>query len=545
MVIGGFGYCDYEGNLQFHRNVLEGIQIYNGSLLFGVYHPRSKYDDQSDRIKYHFMISPIPYHLWPKTARFIIRLKQEKTFGQTTGIKEISNFLKSEEINVSLIYSFSNRSAHRYSTWDIHVSFDNFSLEDLKDDYDVTRSCYSKILLAAEDLEIKLKERFSQYLFTDKDDLDLKNSIIRRVNTSCHYFYYDTERLSSSGNENSKLIYKHFTLRYNNGNFIPTEKGKINELISLLQPNKVDFELPTICFSETDSHYLNIRIIIIPKKLRHKFFKVSVFHERLKSDIINNPTSRGLLNFIIGNMQEWGFKIWKTSTLLFECRSDSYGNGKLSLFIEDKENFGEDVSTSKKNWLTTKLEELDNFDEKPENIKHIRLKSRVEKVFPDVVSRYFERNRKSLAEREKQYDLFISYSHFDSEYAEILCEILKEEKCKYFIDKEGTIPGDILSNKIEDGLKHSREFCILLSDESVKSGWVFTEWGAASILEKTIVPILLPTFDREKHKGLDVRLQALNYIKWPANPREALRKYARQIIERRFDSLLENDNYHY
>ena len=40
MIIGGIGYCGIQGEFQFHRNLVEGLQIYNGSLLFGVYHPR-------------------------------------------------------------------------------------------------------------------------------------------------------------------------------------------------------------------------------------------------------------------------------------------------------------------------------------------------------------------------------------------------------------------------------------------------------------------------------------------------------------------------
>ncbi|MFT3822539.1 MAG: toll/interleukin-1 receptor domain-containing protein [Chitinophagaceae bacterium] len=544
MVIGGIGYCDIEGNLQFHKNVLEGLQIYNGSLLFGVYHPRSKYADRNDRIKYHFMISPIPYQLWPKTSRLLIRLRQSESFGQTTGIEVISEYLYKQ--NVSIIYSFSNRSAHRYSTWDVHIAFDDYSLDDLKDDYSTSESCYLKILEATKQLEEDIKEKYDKYLFYDNDDLGLRNPVISRINTACHYFYYDTERLLAEENEYNKRIYRPFTLRYNNGNFIPIEKGIINEVIYLLEPDKSAFNLPSICFSESDSHYLNIRIIIIPKNLRHRFFKVSVFHERLKRNEINNPTSRGLLNYVITKLHGIDYKVWKTSTLLFECRNDTYGSGKLSLFVEAKTPFSEDAAKQQKDNLLCFLKELNGQDSKPEHLKHIMFESRVEAVYPEIVNRYFEKNRIGLQEKEKQFDLFISYSHHDKRCAEKLYKILTEENVKCFIDDEGSVPGDLLSGKIEDGLRNSREFCILLSNESLKSKWVFTEWGAASILKKKIVPILLPDFNRAKYKSIDDRLKILKFLKWDvASPEEGLRKYARQIIERRFKSMLDNDNYNY
>ncbi|WP_153796814.1 toll/interleukin-1 receptor domain-containing protein [Foetidibacter luteolus] len=544
MVIGGVGYCDTEGNLQFHKNLLEGLQIYNGSLLFGVYHPRSKYAEKNDRIKYHFMLSPIPYHLWPKTARLIVRLKQVKDFGQTTGIRVISEYLLKQ--NISLIYSFSNRSAHRYSTWDVHIAFDEFNLDDFKDDYNTENSCYNKVHHATNKLKTELKQKFDKYLFYDEDDIDLRNAVITRVNTSCHYFYYDTERLLKSGDEIEKKIYRPFTVRYNNGNFIPTERGIINEMIYLLEPEKQDFNLPSICFAESDSHYLNLRVIIIPKHLRHQFFKISVFHERLKRPDTNNPTSRGLLNYVLTELQSIEYKIWKTSTLIFECRTDSYGSGKLSLFVESKVSFKESAANEVREKLITFLSNLNEQDSKPAWLQHIMLESRVELVYPEIINRYFVKNRISLEEKEKQFDLFISYSHVDFAFAKKLRAILREEKVKYFIDDEGSVPGDILSQKIEDGLRNSREFCILLSEESQKSKWVFTEWGAASILKKTIVPILLPGFNRAKHKNIDDRLKVLKYIIWPAaDPEEALRKYARQIIERRFKSMLGNDSYNY
>lgn len=548
MVIGGIGYCDLEGNLQFHENVLEGLQVYNGAVLSGVYHPRSKKSDSVDRIKYHFMLSPIPYHLWPKTARFKIRLKQQETGGQTTGMRAISDFLQKR--NVSIVYSFSSRSAHRYSTWDIHVVFDNISIGDLKDDYDPTNSYYKTIWESSEAIKAEMQSAYQDFLFSDDNDVDLKDSVICRVNTACHFFYYNTERLLMSGEKNSDKIYRPFTLRYNNGNFSPVEKGVISEVVNLLEPNNSDFLLPSICFAESDSHYLNTRIIIIPKKLRQQFFKISMFHERIEKDGINNPNSRGLLNYIVTKLQEFDYKMWKSSTLLYECRQSSYGSGKMSLFVESKKLFEDSAAEDKRASLEKYLDSLNENSSnelglKPDYLQHIRIKARVEKVYPEVINRYFYKNRNHLIRNENRYDLFISYSHADSKYCDLLFDVLSKERVKIFRDITRVGSGDILSSKVEDGLRNSREFCILLSENSDNSKWVSTEWGAASILKKHMTIIRLPSYSKDKYEALDTRLKQLMYIDWGVDPKEIFQKYARDIIERRFKSMLDSDNIYF
>ncbi len=529
MVISGIGYCDIQGNFQFHKNLLEGLQIYNGSLLFGVYHPRSKYATEGDQIRYHFMISPIPYHVWPRTARYTLLLKQDDAVdGQTVGIQMISKYL--HDNGVAIIYSFSNRSAHRYSTWDIHVCFDKIHGKDLlnvdlRDDYDESQSCYRKVLSLAIHFESQLKDQFSDILFSDDDDIDLKSCITRRVNTACHYFYHESEKLQKEFPDKA-VAYKFFVLRYNNGNFKPNEGGIINEQIHALEPEKKGFQLPSICFAEADSHYMNLMIIIIPSSFKHQFFKLSVFHERISSNPDMNNSSKGLLHYITNSLSEENYKIWKSSTLIFEHRikeNDSYCNGKLSLFIEAKNKFSESQADNHRDNLEYLLKSLEENENKPEDLKHIRLVSRCEKVYPDLIERYFKTNRKSI--KKKQFDVFISYSHMDVKYANTLYKLLKEEGCNVFMDRERNEAGEILSKKIEEGLNSSRELCLLLSKKSLKSNWVTTEWGAAWIQKKLIVPLLIDLKFKDLPK-IDKRISEKISIEWPADFNDLRKGYA-------------------
>lgn len=558
MVIGGIGYCDIQGNFQFHKNLIEGLQIFNGSLLYGVYHPRAK-NSISDRIKYHFMITPIPYQLWPRSARYILRLKHEvlevgTSDGQTDGIQQISDFLHMND--VAIIYSFSNRSAHRYSTWDIHVCFDNIKNEDLVGDYDTTMSYYRKVFKQANEIAEKIRTKFASLLFSDDEDIDLRKAIVIRVNTACHFFYYQAEKLQHE-KPHKKLAYKPFTLRYNNGSFRPNKRGIINQLIKVLEPDKNDFQLQSICFAESDSHYLGIRIIIIPNNIKHKFFKLSIFHERLSNSPEMNNTSKGLLHYLVNALPIKDYKIWKSSTLIFEHRisgNDSYCNGKLSLFVEARGNFTEKQTETHKTALESLLESLNNDEDKPVDLKHIRIKSRVENIFPDLLKRYFKieaPDSKSLMNRVEikrslTYDVFISYSKANGDYAIELKKLLEQEKfgIKVFLDDERLEGGAELSEHIYEGLIHSREFCLLVSKESLESKWVTTEWGAAWALGMFTVPILIGIKYDDLPFKIDSRVTRKKCIYWPSNI-STLEQYARQILSRRFESMLYNDDYDY
>ncbi|MEM6265486.1 MAG: hypothetical protein AAGI38_23490, partial [Bacteroidota bacterium] len=84
MRISGIGYINDNGVIQLHENVFEGLSIFNGAIIFGIYYPLSKDEKKTAPFKHDIMLTPFPYKLWPKSARLIIRLRR-----QSEGIKYI------------------------------------------------------------------------------------------------------------------------------------------------------------------------------------------------------------------------------------------------------------------------------------------------------------------------------------------------------------------------------------------------------------------------------------------------------------------------
>lgn len=615
MVIGGIGYCDIQNNFRFHRNVIEGLQIYNGSILYGVFYPWSKDSKKMvDSIRYHFMLTPIPDKVWPRAARLIIKLSHENildenndvigtTDGQTQGIQEISKFLA--EHGVAIIYSFSNRSGHRYSTWDIHVCFDKIfkaqfnydnlikeyqatgdkifespsfaedvelielTNQDIENSFDTTESYYKETFILSKWVSYLIKKKFGPnkanngkgLIWSDPDDVDLRLPIVTRVNTSCHYFHFiSKQRRDSEMDISKKKAYEVFTVRYNNGWFRPDEIGIINVLIKTLQPEIKEFQLPSICFAEADSHYLNLRLIIIPNELKHRFFKVSIFHERISDGGVHkNNTSRGLLSLVTKQFSKEQYKIWKSSILLFEDRKigdDTYCNGKLSLFIQSQIEFDEKDVNNQLKMINDKLASLNNIH-KSEDLKHIRLIGRCEKVFPDILRRYFdiplygesvsENHDYPIFKRKLTKDVFISYSTGDLATARNLKDILEEQGCCVYFADTATNTGNILSDEIQNGMYASREFCVLFTPQSIKSNWVTTEWGAAWALKLfPYTPILANgvTFEKISKKFGD-RISKHKCITWPSGNNSEVIKYAKKVYMNRFESLLYYDDYEY
>jgi hypothetical protein len=614
MVIGGIGYCDIQNNFRFHRNVIEGLQIYNGSILYGVYYPWSKDTEKIvDNIRYHFMLTPIPDKVWPRTARLVIRLNHEDTKnannevittdGQTQGIQPISKYLA--EHGVAIIYSFSNRSGHRYSTWDIHVCFDKIFKEkhdydrlikeyeevgekifeshsfaedvelaeltnnDIDNSFDETKSYFKEIFILSKWISYLINKKYAnvesnndnRLLWSDPDDVDLKDTIVTRVNTSCHYFYFiSRQRRDSESDQSKKKAYEVFTVRYNSGWFKPDEPGIINVLIKTLQPEITEFQLPSICFAEADSHYLNLRLIIIPNEMKHLFFKVSIFHERISDGgIYKNNTSRGLLSLVTQQFPKDQYKIWKSSILLFEDRkiaNETYCNGKLSLFLQSKTEFDEKDVNDRVKMLNDKLASLNNIN-KGQELQHVRLIGRCEKVFPDLLRRYFhiplyeqevhEKHEYPIFKRRLTKDVFISYSTADLETAKKLRDILEQHGCCVYFADTATNTGNILSDEIQNGMYTSREFCVLFTPKSIRSNWVTTEWGAAWALKLfPYTPILANGVTYEKiSKKFGDRISKHKCIVWPSGNDSDVIKYAKKVYMNRFESLLYLDNYEY
>ncbi len=104
--------------------------------------------------------------------------------------------------------------------------------------------------------------------------------------------------------------------------------------------------------------------------------------------------------------------------------------------------------------------------------------------------------RQKLVEitRRKQYDCFISYTHKDAEFAARLERDLKIRGLHVWRDQNEIAIGDSFSKGIQEGLKDSYTFALILSQEALSRPWVREELNAAYNLrlaeELKILPVL-------------------------------------------------------
>jgi hydroxymethylpyrimidine pyrophosphatase-like HAD family hydrolase len=87
-------------------------------------------------------------------------------------------------------------------------------------------------------------------------------------------------------------------------------------------------------------------------------------------------------------------------------------------------------------------------------------------------------------------EIFISYAHQDEQRAQRIAHKLNERKIRCFLAPKGIQKGDAFKERLREALANAREIWVLLSPDSLRSEWVTTEWGAAWVLEKRIVPVL-------------------------------------------------------
>lgn len=98
--------------------------------------------------------------------------------------------------------------------------------------------------------------------------------------------------------------------------------------------------------------------------------------------------------------------------------------------------------------------------------------------------------RESMRKAQYAFDAFLSYSSNNTPEAELIHAKAVETGLKVFMAPKRLLPGDDFAEEIRASLEGSRELWLLLSPQSVNSEWVISEWGAAWVLRRTIVPIL-------------------------------------------------------
>ena len=522
MRIGGIGYINTDGKFYVPNDILTSLSIHDGVILYGIYDPRPVEDEESS--KHDFMFTPIPYNFWKACGRFILKVKE-----QDKALRELSGFFAEE--NISILYCTTSRSDYRYSTVDIHVVFENLLYQELTLSHE--KGYYTE---TNEQLNIytkKIKERFAEVLFVDKNNIHLNEGVYNRVNTALHNAYHQSQDRYNQANDDRKIIYKSFTLRYNEGQIVDdfgtikaNTGGKLNQIMALSK-GESKAPIPSLVFVNSDTHYLTLRAVVIPTEKIHTFFKLDINYQRLTTP----DSSRGLLNFIMEGLPP-KYKIWRYFNQLYECR-DGYGAGRLTLYLED---------TKTSNFInpTLPLEQLKGYfellsDNLPESLQHINISTKVERIYPDYVKRKFRLNE--LKAKTPRYDVFLSYSYKDQKYADVLYNHFKKNNIKCFMSKREVKTGEYFNEKIKASLKNSREICILYSPNSKQSYWVGTELAIAWALNKMFVPVFLNmelNDMREEHEQWFRLKQAVMFA-----DKESLDNYLGDIYRRKLEAYLE------
>lgn len=101
-----------------------------------------------------------------------------------------------------------------------------------------------------------------------------------------------------------------------------------------------------------------------------------------------------------------------------------------------------------------------------------------------------EQYREARRRSEYQFDIFLSYASEDTAEAELIHSKATASGLRLFMAPKILAPGDDFAEKIRSALEGARELWLLVSPNSVHSEWVISEWGAAWVLKRTIVPIL-------------------------------------------------------
>lgn len=119
-----------------------------------------------------------------------------------------------------------------------------------------------------------------------------------------------------------------------------------------------------------------------------------------------------------------------------------------------------------------------------------------------------EHFRQLARQARHNYDVFLSFASADTAEAQLVHAKIQAAGRKVFMAPKVLKPGDDFAEQIRMAILGSRELWLLVSPASSASEWVISEWGAAWVLGKRIVPVL----HRCPPESLPARLQKLQCI---------------------------------
>jgi len=116
---GALGYIE-NGKLHLPESLLKPLSITHETVLFGLYYPlpSNKKGYPKTKLKHDFILSLVPFRLWPIVGRLSIRLKNRPGM-----VRQVSHCITRHEATILLTEY--TRSGFRYDTWNLTISFDS------------------------------------------------------------------------------------------------------------------------------------------------------------------------------------------------------------------------------------------------------------------------------------------------------------------------------------------------------------------------------------------------------------------------------------
>ena len=127
------------------------------------------------------------------------------------------------------------------------------------------------------------------------------------------------------------------------------------------------------------------------------------------------------------------------------------------------------------------------------------------------------------------YDIFLSYTQRDKPWVSEFAVALEAAGLKTLFERPESLSRKNWQEKLQEALRLSSVFVIILSKHSVESPWTFFELGAAVADQKRIVTVLTDEIDLKQRAPLLLPYQFLK----ESSPQEAARSVARFIEKKR------------
>lgn len=460
-----------------------------GSTIYGCYYPKP--DNKSAAYARtsaigDFMLTPIPYYLWDRSARLIIHMEhKEGTF------KSITELLAEE--GISIINAISTRSGYNHATYTLHVAFAGLgdTLE-YNEDLEYYEETFEKVKKVRGMLEEKLDKNFAEL-----DTHAGVEYLYATVNHSLAYFHnYIKTRKQSSGADTFHDWFE-LTLFYQDDFLYLSSDGLRKVLSAILdhQGKRDNLKYPYITFSELDTRALNIRMALIPEAESMRFMEIGLEYERTTEE-----AARGVIACITNNFTE-KYNLWRSYNFTIS-NSITNEKGRIVFLVEDIRDYDKREAYVDKASGMIKYEIIYSLSKSNKNVKIVD--SKLIQLASLTKDSMRAMAKKTIGLHKKT--IFISFSHINMEYAKVIVDKLKKINVQPYKYDERIKFGDNIADNVKENLNNCSEMCLILTPESIDSQWVAAEYGAMWAMGKTVIPILigltkaqLPDIFSQKH----------------------------------------------